>query len=55
MMTMVRLDLHYFRMYTGALEMISYTLAENAGLKPIEIVTELRKRTPREMSWLVSM
>jgi T-complex protein 1 subunit delta len=43
MMTMARLDLHYFWRYTNALEVISYTLAENAGLKPIEIVMELRK------------
>ncbi|KAJ8905661.1 hypothetical protein NDN08_002167 [Rhodosorus marinus] len=29
--------------YAKALEVIPYTLAENAGLNPIEIVTELRK------------
>jgi chaperonin GroEL (HSP60 family) len=49
-MTTVRLDLHYFRAYTNALEVNSYTLAENVGSKPFEIVTELRKRTPRERS-----
>jgi T-complex protein 1 subunit delta len=27
-----------------ALEVIPYTLAENAGMKPIEVVTELRKQ-----------
>ena len=37
------LDSHCFRAYADALEVIPYTLAENAGLKPIEIVTELRK------------
>jgi len=30
--------------YAEALEIIPYTLAENAGLNPIEIVTELRAR-----------
>jgi T-complex protein 1 subunit delta len=30
-------------MDTTGMDVISYTLAENAGLKPIEIVTELRK------------
>ena len=30
--------------YAEALERIPYTLAENAGLNPIEIVTELRNK-----------
>jgi len=30
--------------YAEALEIIPYTLAENAGLNPIEVVTEIRKR-----------
>lgn len=30
--------------YAQALEVVPYTLAENAGLHPIEIVTELRRR-----------
>lgn len=30
--------------YAEALEIIPYTLAENAGLNPIGIVTELRNR-----------
>jgi chaperonin GroEL (HSP60 family) len=30
------------RSFAEALEIIPYTLAENAGLNPIEIVTELR-------------
>lgn len=42
-MTTTGLDSHCFRAYADALEVIPYTLAENAGLKPIEIVTELRK------------
>lgn len=32
-----------FKAFAEALEVIPYTLAENAGLKPIEIVTQLRK------------
>ncbi|CAE7682499.1 cct4 [Symbiodinium sp. KB8] len=32
------------RAFADAMEIIPYTLAENAGLHPIEIVTELRKR-----------
>jgi len=30
--------------FAEALEVIPYTLAENAGMKPIDIVTELRKQ-----------
>lgn len=30
------------RAFAEALEVIPYTLAENAGLNPIEVVTELR-------------
>lgn len=37
------MDSHCFKAYAEALEVIPYTLAENAGLKPIDIVTELRK------------
>ncbi|CAB9526057.1 Thermosome subunit beta (Fragment) [Seminavis robusta] len=32
-----------FKAFADALEVIPYTLAENAGLKPIEVVTQLRK------------
>ena len=32
------------RAYGEALEIIPYTLAENAGLNPIDIVTELRTK-----------
>ena len=42
-MTTAGLDSHCFRAYADALKVILYTLAENAGLRPIEIVTELRK------------
>ena len=33
-----------FKAFSDALEVIPYTLAENAGLKPVEIVTELRNK-----------
>ncbi len=33
-----------FRVYAQALEIIPYTLAENAGMSPIDVVTELRNR-----------
>lgn len=33
-----------FKAFAEALEIIPYTLAENAGLSPISIVTELRNR-----------
>mmetsp|Transcript_19075 Transcript_19075/g.44429 ORF Transcript_19075/g.44429 Transcript_19075/m.44429 type:complete len:489 (+) Transcript_19075:327-1793(+) len=36
-------DAHCVRAFADALEVIPYTLAENAGMKPIEVVTELRK------------
>lgn len=32
------------RAYADALEVIPYTLAENAGLSPINVVTELRNK-----------
>jgi T-complex protein 1 subunit delta len=32
------------RSYADALEIIPYTLAENAGMNPIMVVTELRNR-----------
>jgi len=38
------MDAYCMRAFADALEVIPYTLAENAGMKPIEIVTELRKR-----------
>eukprot|EP00335_Anophryoides_haemophila_P000110 CAMPEP_0204821058 /NCGR_PEP_ID=MMETSP1018-20131115/2060_1 /ASSEMBLY_ACC=CAM_ASM_000518 /TAXON_ID=46462 /ORGANISM="Anophryoides haemophila, Strain AH6" /LENGTH=49 /DNA_ID=CAMNT_0051919365 /DNA_START=1411 /DNA_END=1560 /DNA_ORIENTATION=- len=42
--TLEGLDSMIFRAYADALEIIPYTLAENAGLNPIEVVTELRNR-----------
>ena len=38
------MEAYCVRAFADALEVIPYTLAENAGLHPIQIVTELRKR-----------
>jgi T-complex protein 1 subunit delta len=38
------MDAYCFHAYADALEVIPYTLAENAGMKPIEVVTDLRKQ-----------
>jgi T-complex protein 1 subunit delta len=38
------LDAIIFRAYAEALEIIPFTLAENAGMNPINVVTELRNR-----------
>lgn len=35
---------NYFRAFAQAMEVIPCTLAENAGLNPIQTVTELRNR-----------
>lgn len=42
--TLTGADRHIARAFAEALEVIPYTLAENAGLHPISIVTELRQR-----------
>mmetsp|Transcript_13083 Transcript_13083/g.52186 ORF Transcript_13083/g.52186 Transcript_13083/m.52186 type:complete len:526 (+) Transcript_13083:147-1724(+) len=42
--TVEGLETHCIRAFADALEIIPYTLAENAGLRPISIVTELRNR-----------
>jgi T-complex protein 1 subunit delta len=42
--TLSGLDSYCISEYANALEVIPYTLAENAGLHPIQIVTELRNR-----------
>ena len=34
----------HFQQFADAMEVIPYTLAENAGLNPIATVTELRNR-----------
>merc|ERR1711865_632943 len=38
------MDAFCIQAFAEALEVIPYTLAENAGMKPIDIVTELRKQ-----------
>ena len=40
----VGMEQYCFRAYAEALEIIPFTLAENAGLNPISTVTELRNR-----------
>lgn len=42
--TLIGADAYCFKAYAEALEVIPYTLAENAGLNPIATVTELRNR-----------
>lgn len=37
-------EAYCFREFAKALEIIPYTLAENAGLSPIAVVTELRNK-----------
>lgn len=41
---MTGMDSYCMKAFAEALEVIPYTLAENAGMKPIDIVTELRKK-----------
>ena len=42
--TITGLESLCYRVFAEALEIIPYTLAENAGLNPIQTVTELRQR-----------
>jgi len=42
--TIIGADAYCFKAFAEALEIIPYTLAENAGLNPIATVTELRNR-----------
>jgi T-complex protein 1 subunit delta len=42
--TLTGKDAYCFSAFADALEVIPYTLAENAGMKPIEVVTELRAK-----------
>ena len=42
--TLKGLEAHCVQAFAEALEVIPVTLAENAGLNPIKIVTELRNR-----------
>lgn len=40
-----------FRAYAEALEIIPFTLAENAGMNPVNVVTELRNRHNKGENW----
>ena len=42
--TLLGMQQYCFRAYADALEVVPFTLAENAGLNPIATVTELRNR-----------
>lgn len=42
--TLTGIESYCFRAFADAFEIVPYTLAENAGLNPIAIVTELRNR-----------
>ena len=42
--TLTGMEQYCFRAFAAALEVIPFTLAENAGLNPISTVTELRTR-----------
>jgi len=42
--TLTGMEQYCFRAFAEALEVIPFTLAENAGLNPIATVTELRNR-----------
>lgn len=43
------LDQYCLRAFADAFEVIPYTLAENAGLNPIDVVTELRALHAKNM------
>jgi len=42
--SLIGADAYCFKAFAEALEVIPYTLAENAGLNPIATVTELRNK-----------
>ena len=42
--TLTGMEAYCIRAFSEAMEVIPFTLAENAGLNPIGVVTELRKR-----------
>lgn len=42
--TLTGMEQYCFRAFADALDVIPFTLAENAGLNPISTVTELRNR-----------
>ena len=45
--TLSGMEAYCVRAFAEAMEVIPYTLAENAGLNPISVVTELRNRHAR--------
>jgi T-complex protein 1 subunit delta len=47
-MGMTGMDSYCMKAFAEALEVVPFTLAENAGMKPIEIVTELRRQHAAE-------
>jgi T-complex protein 1 subunit delta len=47
---MTGMDAYCFQAFADALEVIPYTLAENAGMTPIEVVTDLRKKHAEGMT-----
>ena len=49
--TLSGLEAIIFRAYAEALEIIPFTLAENAGMSPINVVTELRNRHNKGENW----
>lgn len=50
--TVTGVDAYCYRAFANALEVIPSTLAENAGLNPITVVTELRNRHAKVDSYL---
>ena len=49
--TLKGLEAIIFRAYAEALDIIPFTLAENAGMSPINVVTELRNRHNKGEKW----
>lgn len=49
--TQFNADQYCIRSYAEAFEIIPLTLAENAGLNPIQIVTEMRKLHAEGKRW----
>lgn len=51
MNTLKGLEAIIFRAYAEALEIIPFTLAENAGMNPVNVVTELRNKHNKGEKW----
>lgn len=52
--SLIGADAYCFKAFAEALEVIPYTLAENAGLNPIATVTELRNKHAQVIIKLIS-